>query len=262
MRLTFLGTGTSQGVPVIGCECEVCHSTDSRDNRLRTAAMVETESCRIVIDAGPDFRQQMLREGVRRVDAILLTHEHKDHTGGLDDVRAFNFVDYPKAIYAVDIYATPRTAKCIRKDFDYAFSENKYIGVPEMRLHEIDPTQAFKVKDAEIIPIRGKHSERFDITGYRIGNVAYLTDFKTLLEGEEQKLQGLDTLVVNALRFEPHHSHFNTEEAIALIKKVRPRRAYLTHMSHRIGLYAKTNTLLPEGVELAYDGLKIEIDEK
>ena len=142
MRLTFLGTGTSQGVPVIGCRCEVCQSTDVRDNRLRTSAMVECEDCRIIIDAGPDFRQQMLRTGVREIDAILLTHEHKDHTGGLDDVRAFNFVDYP-TIRVVDIFATPRTAKCIRKDFDYAFAENKYIGAPEMRLHEIDTTKPF-----------------------------------------------------------------------------------------------------------------------
>ena len=259
--LTFLGTGTSQGVPVIGCRCEVCCSADSRDNRLRTSAMVECDDCRIVIDAGPDFRQQMLRTGVRRIDAILLTHEHKDHTGGLDDVRAFNFVDYPKAIYPVDIFATRRTAECIRKDFDYAFAQNKYRGVPEMRLHEFEPSEPFRVKDVEIIPIQGKHSERFEITGFRIGNVAYMTDFKELLPGEIEKIRGVDTLVVNALRFEPHHSHFNVEEATALIEQVKPRRAYLTHMSHRIGLYAQTNTQLPEGVELAYDGLKIEIEK-
>lgn len=261
MRLTFLGTGTSQGVPVIGCRCEVCLSTDSRDKRLRTSAMVESKDCRIVIDAGPDFRQQMLRTKARRLDAILLTHEHKDHTGGLDDVRAFNFVDYPKAIYPVDIYATRRTAECVRKDFDYAFAENKYRGVPEMRLHEIDPTQPFEVKGLEIIPIRGKHSERFEITGYRIGKLAYMTDFKELLQGEEQKLCGVDTLVINALRFAPHYSHFNVEQAIALIKKVTPRKAYLTHMSHEIGLYAQTNPQLTDGVELAFDGLEIEIEE-
>ena len=260
MRLTFLGTGTSQGVPVIGCRCEVCQSTDVRDKRLRTSAMVECEDCRIIIDAGPDFRQQMLRTGVREIDAILLTHEHKDHTGGLDDVRAFNFVDYP-TIRVVDIFATPRTAKCIRKDFDYAFAENKYIGAPEMRLHEIDTTRAFKVKGRDIVPINGRHSEHFAVTGYRIGPLAYMTDFKELLEGEEQKLLGIDTLVINALRFKPHHSHFNVEEAVALINRIKPRVAYLTHLSHDIGLHAEAIKRLPEGVFLGYDTLSIQIEE-
>lgn len=259
MKLTFLGTGTSQGVPVIGCRCEVCQSEDWHDKRLRTSAMVECEDYRIVIDAGPDFRQQMLRTGVRHIDAILLTHEHKDHTGGLDDVRAFNFVDYPTTIHVVDIYATHRTAECVKKDFDYAFAQNKYRGVPEMRLHEIDPSESFEVKGHKIIPIRGKHSERFDITGYRIGNMAYMTDFKQLCNGEIEKLKGVDTLIINALRFASHYSHFNVEEAMAIIEQVAPRQAYLTHMSHEIGLYAKTNPALPKGVALAYDGLTIEI---
>ena len=261
MRLTFLGTGTSQGVPVIGCRCEVCQSTDVRDQRLRTSAMVECEDCRIVIDAGPDFRQQMLRTGVRAIDAILLTHEHKDHTGGLDDVRAFNFVDYP-TIRVVDIFANAQTAIAIKKDYDYAFAENKYIGAPEMRLHEIDTTKPFTVKGHEIIPINGRHSERFFVTGYRIGPLAYMTDFKELLDGEEQKLQGIDTLVVNALRFKPHHSHFNVEEAVALINRIKPRVAYLTHLSHDIGLHAEAVNKLPEGVFLGYDGLAIDIKEE
>ena len=260
MRLTFLGTGTSQGVPVIGCRCEVCQSTDVRDQRLRTSAMIECEDCRIVIDAGPDFRQQMLRTGVRSIDAILLTHEHKDHTGGLDDVRAFNFVDYP-TIRVVDIFANAQTAVAIKKDYDYAFAENKYIGAPEMRLHEIDTTKPFTVKGHKIIPINGRHSERFFVTGYRIGPLAYMTDFKELLDGEEEKLQGIDTLVVNALRFKPHHSHFNVEEAVALINRIRPRVAYLTHLSHDIGLHAEAANKLPEGVYLGYDGLTIDIRE-
>ena len=259
IKLTFLGTGTSQGVPVIGCRCKVCCSTDCRDNRLRTSAMVEIEDCRIVIDAGPDFRQQMLRTGARHIDAILLTHEHKDHTGGLDDVRAFNFVDYPTAIHPVDIYATHRTIEAVRRDFAYAFVENKYRGVPEMRLHKIEPSESFRVKEIEIIPINGKHSDRFEVTGYRIGKLAYLTDFKQIDDSEIEKLQGVDTLVVNALRFAPHYSHFNVDEALELIGKVAPRRAYLTHMSHEIGLYATTNPSLPEGVSLAYDRLEIEI---
>ena len=260
MRLTFLGTGTSQGVPVIGCRCEVCQSTDVRDQRLRTSAMIECEDCRIVIDAGPDFRQQMLRTGARAIDAILLTHEHKDHTGGLDDVRAFNFVDYP-TIRVVDIFANAQTAVAIKKDYDYAFAENKYIGAPEMRLHEIDTTKPFTVKGHEIIPINGRHSERFFVTGYRIGPLAYMTDFKELLDGEEQKLQGIDTLVVNALRFKSHHSHFNVEEAVALINRIKPRVAYLTHLSHDIGLHAEAVNKLPEGVFLGYDTLSIEIEE-
>lgn len=260
MKFTFLGTGTSQGVPVIGCRCEVCTSADARDRRLRTSAMVETRGVRIVIDAGPDFRCQMLREGVSRVDAILLTHEHKDHTGGLDDVRALNFVDYP-VIRPTDIYATARTAACVRKDYSYAFVEDKYRGVPEMRLHEIDPARSFAVKGVEITPIRGKHSERFDVTGYRIGPLAYMTDFKTLLDGEADKLRGVEVLVVNALRFAPHCSHFCVDEALELIGRVSPRRAYLTHMSHEMGLHAITSQRLPEGVEMGYDTLGFEIKE-
>lgn len=258
MKLTLLGTGTSQGVPVIGCRCEVCRSADSRDKRLRTSAMVEVEDCRIVIDAGPDFRQQMLRTDVRTIDAILLTHEHKDHTGGLDDVRAFNFVDYP-TIRPVDIYATKRTATCIRKDYDYAFVTNKYRGVPEIRLHEIDGHEPFTVKEVEIIPIAGKHSDLFEVTGYRIGPIVYMTDFKKLCEGEIEKLRGVEVLVINALRFQSHDSHFSVDEAMEIIREVKPRKAYLTHLSHEIGLHATSAERLSEGVELAYDGLEIEI---
>ena len=258
MKITFLGTGTSQGVPVIGCRCEVCLSTDERDKRLRTSAMIECDDMRIVIDAGPDFRQQMLRTGVRTLDAILLTHEHKDHTGGLDDVRAFNFVDYP-TIRPIDIYATSRTAEVVRKDFDYAFVSNKYIGVPEMRLHEFDPTKVFTVKDHPITPIRGHHSNRFEVTGFRIGKMAYLTDFKEIEDSEIEKLKGVEVLVINALRWEQHPSHFSVEEACAVAERVKPRRTILTHLSHDIGLHAQAAERLPEGVELGYDGMEIEI---
>ena len=226
MKLTFLGTGTSQGVPVIGCRCKVCTSADRRDNRLRTSAMVETRGVRIVIDAGPDFRYQMLRTGVRHLDAILLTHEHKDHIGGLDDVRAFNFVDYPPTVHKVHIWAAPRALECVRKDFDYAFAQDKY---------------------------------RFEVTGFRIGTLAYLTDFKTIEDAEAEKLRGTEVLAVNALRFAPHPSHFNLAEALALIRRVGPREAYITHMSHEIGLHAETEATLPPGVHLAYDGLEVEI---
>ena len=260
MKLTFLGTGTSQGVPTIGCRCAVCRSDDPRDRRLRTSAMVETGTERIIIDAGPDFRWQMLREGVTHIDGILLTHRHKDHTAGLDDVRAFNFIDYP-VIHTVDIYAPSHTAPAIRKEFDYAFvtGEARYRGVPEIALHETDPDRPFMVGRTEVIPVEGDHSERFRVTGYRIGALAYLTDFKYIAPSEVAKLQGVDTLVVNALRHEEHPSHFTVDEALELISRVRPRVAYLTHMSHGVGLHAGFEASLPDGVHAAYDRLAVEI---
>jgi len=261
MKLTFLGTGTSQGVPVIGCRCAVCRSCDPRDKRLRTSALVETQGVRLVIDAGPDFRYQMLRTGVTRIDGILLTHEHKDHTGGIDDVRAFNFVNYPPTIRPVDIYAAPAAARTVRKDYDYAFAADKYRGVPEIYLHEIDTARPFMVRGIEIVPVSGYHSDRFAVTGYRIGRMAYLTDFKRIDAGEAAKLKGVELLVVNALRFREHPSHFCVEEALELIAKVSPRRAYLTHMSHEIGRTADTEPKLPEGVRLACDGMSVTIDD-
>ena len=258
MKLTLLGTGTSQGVPTIGCRCEVCRSTDSHDKRLRTSAMLEVDDLRLVIDCGPDFREQMLRTGVRQIDAILLTHEHKDHTGGLDDVRAFNFVDFP-IIRVVDIYATERTAATVRKDFDYAFVEDKYRGVPEIRLHEIDGITPFTVKGVEITPIAGRHSTRFNVTGYRIGKLAYMTDFKEIDDSEIEKLKGVEILIINALRWAPHPSHFSVEEACAIAARVKPRRTILTHLSHEIGHHATSPERLPQGVELGYDGMVIEL---
>ncbi len=255
MKLTFLGTGTSQGVPVIGCRCAVCTSQDPRDNRLRTetAALYALSAC-------PDFRQQMLRTGVRRIDAILLTHEHKDHTGGLDDVRAFNFVDYP-TVRSVDIYGTARTLDVVRKDFDYAFAADKYRGVPELTLRTIDPSEPFRAAGTRIVPVAGHHSPRFEVTGYRIGSLGYLTDFKTIDPAEERKLHGVEVLVVNALRFAPHDSHFDVEEALELIRRIGPREAYLTHMSHEIGLHAEAALRLPPHVHPAWDTLQIEIPD-
>lgn len=263
MKLTFLGTGTSQGVPIIGCRCAVCCSEDSRDKRLRTAAMVEVQGLRLIIDAGPDFRYQMLREGLRHIDAILLTHGHKDHIGGLDDVRAFNFVDYP-TIHRIPIYGADYTLEAVRHDFAYAFvvGRPRYRGVPELELVEVDTSRPFRVGGVEVVPIAGHHSSRFQVTGYRIGGLAYLTDFKTIEPCEVEKLRGLDTLVVNALRRAPHDSHFSLDEALALIEEVKPRRAYLTHQSHDMGRYVELERDLPEGVFSAYDRLKIEIPEQ
>ena len=257
IHLTFLGTGTSQGVPVIGCDCAVCCSPDARDRRLRTSAMVEVGTKRFIIDAGPDFREQMLREGVSHITAILLTHKHKDHIGGLDDVRALNFVDYPDEIHTVHIYGTHDTCDCVRKDYDYAFAENPYRGVPQIELHEFG-AEPFEIEGVEIIPIRGEHS-RFEVTGFRFGRLAYLTDFKSVAEAELQKLQGVKVLVINALRFEPHDSHLSVNEALEVVERVAPKRAYFTHMSHDIGLHCVANLRLPEGVEFAYDGLKIRV---
>lgn len=261
MKLTFLGTGTSQGVPVIGCKCEVCRSEDGRDRRLRTAAMVEMGGKRFIIDAGPDFRYQMLREGVTHIDAILLTHEHKDHTGGIDDVRAFNFVDFP-VIHTMHIYGNEPTITSIRRDFHYAFSEDKYRGVPEIELHTIAEDKPFVVADVEVMPVVGSHSERFRSVGFRFGELAYLTDMNAIADEEIAKLQGVKVLVVNALRWESHNSHFSVAEALEVIRRVAPERAYLTHMSHRIGLHAVAEQHLPEGVYLAYDGLTVTINEQ
>lgn len=258
MKLTFLGTGTSQGVPVIGCNCDVCRSEDRRDRRLRTSAMVEIGDLRLVIDAGPDFRYQMLREGVTRLDAILLTHQHKDHTAGIDDVRAFNFVDYP-TIRTMHIYGNEPTIERVKMEYDYAFAENKYRGVPVIELHTIDEQQTLNIGGVGITPIIGEHSKRFRSVGYRIGDMAYITDFSHIDPAEEAKLQGVKIMVINALRWEPHDSHFSVAEAIEVINRVRPERAYLTHMSHGIGLYAESSKRLPEGVEFAYDGLVVEI---
>ncbi len=261
ITLTFLGTGTSQGVPVIGCRCPVCQSADPHDRRLRTSAMVETRGVRLILDAGPDFRYQMLRTGVRHIDAVLLTHEHKDHIGGLDDLRAFNFVDYP-TIHRIPIYGTRRTLEVVRHDYPYAFERNKYRGVPEMELREVDPDHPFVVEGVEVLPIRGFHSERFEVTGYRIAPLAYLTDFKRIEEQEIEKLEGVDTLVVNALRQKPHDTHFSLKEALALIERVKPRQAFLTHQSHDMGLHTDLAASLPEGVFSAYDTLKIEIKNR
>ncbi len=252
VKLTFLGTGTSQGVPMVACGCDVCRSSDPHDKRLRSSVLVQSDSTGIVIDAGPDFRYQMLRENVTRIDAILLTHEHKDHTGGIDDVRAFNYFMGK----SVDIYATERVQRAVRKDFDYAFAEDKYPGVPEIRLRTIGQ-EPFSIGDLRIVPIAGRHF-RLPVTGFRIGGIAYLTDFNHIDDAELDKLKNLDFLVINALRYEKHISHFSVGEAVAVSRLVSPKHTLLTHVSHQIGFYGTVDRSLPEGVNLAYDGLSIE----
>lgn len=255
-KLTFLGTGTSQGVPVIGCGCDVCKSTDSRDKRLRTSAMIEKDGVTVIIDAGPDFRQQMLREGVTHIDGLLLTHEHKDHTAGIDDIRAFNYTSRGP----IDIYATPQVQKIIRKDYDYAFAENPYPGAPMINLITINDHTPFKVKGLEVVPIAGLHS-MMPVLGFRIDGIAYITDFNHISSKEIDKIRGIDILIINALREEPHLSHFTLAEALAISDKVKPRSTYLTHISHEMGKHTEISGKLPANTFFGYDGLVIEIKD-
>lgn len=254
MKITLLGTGTSQGVPVVGCDCEVCRSTDPRDNRLRTSAFVEVEGVRLLIDAGPDLRQQLLRNNITRVDAVLVTHEHKDHLAGLDDIRPVYF----RQKRPMDIYAMQRVLQVIRKDYDYAFKENPYPGAPAFQLHPIRYNK-FHVQNVEIQPIQVRHLT-LPILGYRIGPFAYITDASFVADSEMELLQDLDLLVVNALHHDKHYSHFNLEQALQFVEKLNPKRAFLTHSSHHMGLYSDVEKMLPPHVTLGYDGLQATID--
>ena len=248
-RLTFLGTGTSQGVPMIGCGCEVCKSSDSRDKRLRASAYVEYEGLRLIVDAGPDFRYQMLRKGISDVDGILLTHNHKDHTGGLDDIRAFNY--HRKE--PVHIYCEKYVEDSLKMEYSYAFAENKYPGAPDWQVHIIDD-KTFSINGIEIIPIRGKHF-RLPVLGYRFGNIAYCTDMNHIPEEEFAKLKDLEHFVINCVRRGHHISHYSLEEAIAVAKKVGARNSWLTHLSHQLPKQEVLEKELPAGVRPAYDGL-------
>jgi phosphoribosyl 1,2-cyclic phosphate phosphodiesterase len=255
VKITFLGTGTSQGVPVIACDCNTCLSSDQHDKRLRTSLLLETEDTTLVIDAGPDFRQQMLREHVTRLDAILLTHEHKDHIAGLDDVRAFNY----KSQDAIDIYCEGRVQKVIKKDYSYVFSEYQYPGIPKMRLNSI-PEHAFTIKKIQIVPIRVFHY-RLPVYGFRIGNFAYITDANYIPEESKEKLYGVKYMVINALRKEKHISHFSLREAVDFIREISPKKAYITHISHQMGLHKEISKELPSEIILGYDGLSLTWDD-
>lgn len=254
MRIRFLGTGTSQGVPVIACDCEVCTSTDKHDKRLRSSILIELDDINIVVDTGPDFRYQMLRENVRHLDAILMTHSHKDHIAGLDDVRAFNFQQQN----TMSIYASDATLDAVRREFHYAFSTEKYPGVPQLELIPLKSGRAFNLFNHEIMPLEVLHY-KMPVLGFRIGNFAYVTDAKTVSEESRQLLKGVQVLVVNALQEQAHISHFTLEEAIAFIDDIKPKQAYLTHISHRMGTHAYVSAKLPPHVQVAYDRLCIEV---
>ena len=248
MKITILGTGTSCGVPVIGCKCEVCQSNDPRDKRLRCSIMVETESTRILVDAGPDFRQQILPQPFRRIDGILVTHSHYDHVGGMDDIRPYC------QFGQIDVYADPIARKGMLEMLPYCFAENRYPGVPAIGLHEIHAGQPMRIGDIDILPVEVMHG-KLPILGYRFGSFAYITDMKSIADDQAALLQGVDTLLVNALRFDkPHHSHQLVDDAIAFARSIGARRTLLTHMCHDVGLHAEVNKKLPQGVELAYDG--------
>lgn len=252
MTIYFLGTGTSQGIPIIGSTHPVCQSTDLKDKRLRVSLWVSWEDHSYVIDCGPDFRQQMLASQCQKVDAILFTHEHADHTAGLDDIRPFNFKQGPMPVYALQ-----RVIDNLKKRFDYIFeTENRYPGAPSVQTIAVTANENFMLGNKTVIPIKVWHGD-LEVLGYRLDNFAYLTDVKTIPDSEIEKLQGLDVLVVNALREAPHPTHFNLEEALACIALLQPKKAYLTHISHLLGFHEEVQKKLPENVFLAYDNLSI-----
>jgi phosphoribosyl 1,2-cyclic phosphate phosphodiesterase len=251
LKITFLGTGTSQGVPVITCNCEVCQSDDPRNNRLRVSILIETADKTIVIDSGPDFRYQMLRAKVKDLDAILFTHEHKDHVAGLDDIRPFNYLLHKN----IDIYASDRVQDALKKEFSYIFSEIKYPGLPQIELHTIDKDPFF-IGQTEITPLAIMHY-KLPILGFRIGDFTYITDAKTVSDETIAKVSGTKILVVNALQRQSHISHFTLEEAIDFAAKIGAEQTYFTHISHNLGLHEEVEKELPYGIKLAYDGLTL-----
>jgi phosphoribosyl 1,2-cyclic phosphate phosphodiesterase len=253
MKLTFLGTGTSQGIPVIACDCAVCTSADPRDSRLRTSAMLEVDGQVIVIDSGPDFRQQMLRERVKSLDAVVFTHPHKDHIAGMDDIRAFNF----RQMRDMDIYANTMTLRGLEREFYYVFEDEKYPGVPTVKVNLITE-EPFQVGPTRFIPVSVLH-HKMPVLGFRVGDVAYITDANYISPESMAKLQGLKVLVLNALRRTSHLSHFTLDEAVTISQELGAGQTYLTHLSHLMGTHAEVSADLPPGVQVAYDGLQVEI---
>ncbi|MGQ1787210.1 MULTISPECIES: MBL fold metallo-hydrolase [unclassified Saccharicrinis] len=253
MKITFLGTGTSQGIPVIACQCKVCQSNDVHDKRLRSSVLVEVDGHNIVIDSGPDFRQQMLTHDVRSLDGILFTHEHKDHIAGLDDVRAFNWVTKKH----VDVFAEHRVLKAIKNEFSYAFVPEPYPGVPKINLNVINE-QPFKIGEIDVVPIRGMHMH-LPVLGYRIGDFSYLTDFNYISEESMEKVRGSRIVALNAVRKEPHISHYSLSEAVEVLQLANPNTGFVTHISHQMGLYEEVNQELPANIQLAYDNLVINL---
>ncbi len=254
LKITFLGTGTSQGIPVVGSDHPVCLSKDPKDKRLRVSVLLSWEGYNYVIDCGPDFRQQMLRQQITKLHGILFTHEHSDHTAGIDDIRPFFFRQGD-----IPIYAHKRVVESLKTRFDYIFTDvDRYPGAPRVAINIIGNGFPFTIGGRQVTPINAYH-DRIQVFGFRISGLTYLTDVKTIGESEIEKIKGSKVLVVNALREEPHHSHFNLEEALALIDKVRPERAYLTHISHLLGFHREVEKKLPKGVHLAYDNLQITL---
>lgn len=253
MKITFLGTGTSQGVPVIGCDCAVCTSPDPHDNRLRTSVLIETGEANIVIDTGPDFRYQMLRANVRKLDAIIFTHGHKDHVAGLDDVRAYNyFLQKP-----MEIYANTHTQEIIHREFEYVFNNKFYPGIPQLSINTID-SEPFEVMGITVIPIKVLHY-KLEVLGFRIGDFTYITDANFIAHEELEKAKGSKVVVLNALRHEQHISHFTLAEAMDVATQIGAEQAYFTHASHQLGLHLEIDSHLPGGMNLAYDGLSLTI---
>lgn len=251
MTVTFLGTGTSQGIPLIGCDCEVCTSPDPRDSRLRSSIWVDAPEGSIVIDTGPDFRYQMLRAGVKKLDAVVFTHGHKDHTAGLDDVRAYNYIQNR----AMDVHATDETWRVLRREFAYIFENSSYPGVPQLRVHTFE-NKTFEVAGVRFLPIRTLH-HKLEVFGFRIGDFTYITDANFIAPQELEKARGSRVLVLNALRHQQHISHFTLAEAIAIAQEVDAEATYFTHISHQLGRHAEVTGMLPAGVHLAYDGLHL-----
>lgn len=253
MRVTFLGTGTSQGVPVINCQCEVCSSMDYRDKRLRSSIHIAVGGKSFIIDTGPDFRQQVLSNQITRLDALIFTHQHKDHIAGMDDVRGFNFSQQKD----IPIFATRQVIAQLKQEFAYVFAADKYPGVPSVVVHEIE-NKPFEAEGVTFTPVEVLHY-KLPVFGYRVQNFTYITDAKSIAEEEKEKIRGTEVLVLNALQHKQHLSHFTLQESLELIEEIQPRQAYLTHISHHLGRHLEVNQLLPAHVKLAYDHLSIEI---